>query len=216
MKITKYNHSCLLVEDAGKRLLIDPGAWSFGEGLFAVEDVGAVDVILLTHEHRDHTDIDILKQFVAVGDTAIVTHDNLAVQLEDAGLVVQRIALSMPLELAGFTIRAYGADHGPLPVSVPHNIAYVINGRLCHPGDSLRVEELEQIEILALPVGAPWMRAVDAVEMVERLNPKHVLPIHDSVFVPQLRTRVVEMLQTKLSSSSVTMHPLGDNGAVDL
>lgn len=216
MKITKYNHSCLLVEEAGKRLLIDPGAWSFGDGMYQVEDVGPVDVILLTHEHRDHTDAEVLKKIVALGGTVVVTHDNLAIQLEDAGLVVQRISLSAPLELAGFTVRAYGADHGKLPVSVPHNIAYVINGRLCHPGDSLKVEVLDQIEILALPVGAPWMRVVDALEMVEKLNPKHILPIHDGVFVPQLRSRVVEMLQEKLSSSSVTIHTWGDNGTLEL
>ena len=61
MKIYKYLHSCLVLEENGKRLLIDPGAFSFLEGLLKPEDIGPVDAILLTHQHLDHYYPDALK-----------------------------------------------------------------------------------------------------------------------------------------------------------
>ncbi len=49
MKITKYGHCCLFVEEQGLRILIDPGM--FTEGKHPVENI---DVLLITHEHQDH------------------------------------------------------------------------------------------------------------------------------------------------------------------
>lgn len=216
MKITKLFHSCLLIEEENKRLLIDPGKWSFGENLFTVAEVGAVDVILLTHEHADHSNIEAIKEFVSLGETKIITHDNLAIKLEEQGLNVDRIAVGQPQDIAGFKIEAYGADHAQLPVPVPHNLAFVINGRLCHPGDSLRVENLEQIEILAVPVGGPWMKLVEALEMIDDLKPVHAFPIHDASTVSDLRPRLSEMLNQNLENSDTKFYQLGDKGSLEL
>jgi L-ascorbate metabolism protein UlaG (beta-lactamase superfamily) len=216
MKIYKYNHSCLLIEEDGKRLLIDPGKWSFGDNFFKVADVGAVDVILLTHEHADHTNVEALKDFVRLGEVKIITHDNLALRLEEHDLKVDRIAVGKPQEVAGFRIEAYGADHAQLPVPVPHNLAYVINGRMCHPGDSLRIEGLERIEILALPVGGPWMKINEALQMLSELKPAHSFPIHDASTVEDLRPRLSEMLSLSLKETDSTFHSIGDHGSLEL
>lgn len=216
MKITKYNHSCLLVEENGKRILIDPGRWSFGDNFFEVAHVGRVDVILLTHEHSDHTSSEVLHKFIELGPTTILTHDNLALQLENENLEVNRIAVGQPIELAGFKIEAYGADHGPLPVPVPHNLAYVINGRLCHPGDSLRVEGLERIETLAVPVGGPWMKVSEALDMIEELKPVNIIPIHDASTVSDLRPRLSEMLSEALQNKNCNFIAIGDSGTVEI
>ena len=50
MRITKYTHACIRLEDAGKVLVIDPGEWTEPDAW-----VGA-DAILVTHEHSDHVD----------------------------------------------------------------------------------------------------------------------------------------------------------------
>ena len=49
MKITKFGHSCLLVEENGVRILFDPGSYSTAQN-----DVKNIDVVLITHEHSDH------------------------------------------------------------------------------------------------------------------------------------------------------------------
>ena len=49
MKITKFGHSCLLVEEGGARILLDPGKYSILQN-----NVENVDAIVITHEHQDH------------------------------------------------------------------------------------------------------------------------------------------------------------------
>jgi L-ascorbate metabolism protein UlaG (beta-lactamase superfamily) len=51
MRLTKFGHSCLLVEEGGARVLLDPG--SFSEGFETLEGLTAVCV---THQHVDHVD----------------------------------------------------------------------------------------------------------------------------------------------------------------
>ena len=50
MLITKFTHSCVRLEKAGRVLVIDPGMWSEAGAL-----LGA-DAVLVTHEHVDHVD----------------------------------------------------------------------------------------------------------------------------------------------------------------
>ena len=50
MRITKFTHSCVRLENAGRVLVIDPGVWSEAGAL-----LGA-DAVLVTHEHADHVD----------------------------------------------------------------------------------------------------------------------------------------------------------------
>ncbi len=49
MRVTKEEHACLLVENEGKTLVVDPG--SFTTALVGLTDVVA---IVITHEHADH------------------------------------------------------------------------------------------------------------------------------------------------------------------
>ncbi|NUO91104.1 MAG: MBL fold metallo-hydrolase, partial [Dermatophilaceae bacterium] len=44
MRVTHLGHACLLVEIAGRRLLIDPGTFSTG-----FEQLTELDAILVTH-----------------------------------------------------------------------------------------------------------------------------------------------------------------------
>ncbi len=54
MKITKFVHSCLLVEAEGKVILVDPGDFSWGSGTFDIVKLNQLDKIVITHEHSDH------------------------------------------------------------------------------------------------------------------------------------------------------------------
>src|SRR5215831_8948232 len=64
MKISKYIHSCILVESGKERLLIDPGPFTFIEGKVKAGDFKAVTTILFTHKHYDHYDIEALKEIL--------------------------------------------------------------------------------------------------------------------------------------------------------
>lgn len=61
MRIRHLNHSCLLVETAGVSVLVDPGSFS-AEAVRAMEDLDSLDAILVTHQHADHVDPDLLDE----------------------------------------------------------------------------------------------------------------------------------------------------------
>jgi L-ascorbate metabolism protein UlaG (beta-lactamase superfamily) len=50
MKISKYIHSCILVESKKERLLIDPGPFTFIEGKVKAGDFKGLTTILFTHK----------------------------------------------------------------------------------------------------------------------------------------------------------------------
>lgn len=52
MKITKFGHCCLLVEENNLRILIDPGNY-----LKRADDLKDIDTMLITHSHQDYLDI---------------------------------------------------------------------------------------------------------------------------------------------------------------
>jgi len=183
MKITKYNHACLLLEDNGKRLLFDPGVFTFSEN-FQAKDIGAVDVIVLTHIHLDHTAPDNLKALLNLGQATIVAGPEIASELTKQGLAVQTIAPGSEQEFAGFKIESFPATHGPMPVPPAENFAYFVNARLLHPGDSFATEGLPQPEILALPTQGPWTRLIDVVEYAKNLKPELALAIHNAAYTP--------------------------------
>ena len=60
MKITKFPQSCLLIETKGKRILIDPGILKYKEEYFDIWN--NVDIILITHKHPDHCNVEVLKK----------------------------------------------------------------------------------------------------------------------------------------------------------
>ena len=57
MMITKFGHSCLLVEEEGVRVLFDPGDWTIEQNT-----VERLDAICITHEHGDHCSIPSLQE----------------------------------------------------------------------------------------------------------------------------------------------------------
>src|SRR5260221_254747 len=60
MKITRFVQSCLLVEEGNARILIDPS----GEEQERLAEFGQLDAILYTHEHGDHFDAEMAKNFI--------------------------------------------------------------------------------------------------------------------------------------------------------
>ena len=55
MKITKFGHCCLLIEEGEAQILTDPGNYN------DTPEVENLDAILITHEHSDHFHLDALK-----------------------------------------------------------------------------------------------------------------------------------------------------------
>lgn len=177
MKITKYGHACLRVQDAAADILIDPGTFSAG-----FEGLAGLTAVLVTHQHPDHLDRDRLPAVLAANPgVSIYADEGTAGQLAESGVDATAVHSGDRLDV-GTSVQAIGRDHAVIHADVPviPNVGYLIGGRLLHPGDSLTVPETD-VEILAVPASAPWMAIKEAVEFYRAVNPAVAFGIHEKV-----------------------------------
>lgn len=166
--ITKLVHACLLVEVAGRRILLDPGIFTTRDERFDLSMVEGVDRILITHEHADHVDVDLVRGVVERSDAPDVeTTSSLSQILFNQG--IEAISAGSP---------RFAAPHERIPIGPgPENTGFHVEGVLSHPGDSHSF--VETMPILAMPFAAPWGSLVAGVDRTRLVKPRYVIPIHD-------------------------------------
>ncbi|TSA46601.1 MBL fold metallo-hydrolase [bacterium] len=205
----KYLHSCLLIEDHGQKLLVDPGIFTFVDGRVKAADFGRVDAVLFTHTHDDHMDIPVLKEIVAVSKPRLITHRDAAVRLESESLgPVEILEAGQEININGLSIRAFQAPHEEIPTEPPYNQAYLVGGKLLITGDSFRIEGLKMCEILTLPTGGPWLNLPDALRFAKSLNPRIVFPVHDGIFTDFYCQRLNGLVKNSLEKSGIEFRQL--------
>jgi L-ascorbate metabolism protein UlaG (beta-lactamase superfamily) len=216
MRIRKYIHSCLLVESGDARILFDPGKFSFLDGAVKPESFSDLSAIVLTHQHPDHMDADSLKTIVERNPSAVVlANTQIREQLGKAGIEVE-VFESGAREVRGCRLEAIGAAHAEiLNAERPQNVAYVVDGRLLHPGDSFdhSLDGRKGIELLALPLMAPWNTELAVAEFALRLAPKTVFPIHDGYAKDFFLTSRYENFTKYFAKHDIEFVPLKDVGA---
>jgi len=208
MLIKKYLHSCLLIENKGKKLLIDPGAYCFIENKIKPSDIGPVDAILITHNHQDHYSPEAVRVIARMRSPVILAGEEIGSLLEGENFEYQPVSGGEVITVAGFTIRSFEAAHGPLPAVLPNNLGFLINETILHPGDSYNVHDAGRLEVLALPVGGTWARLVDSLEFAKRLKPKTIIPIHDAMLKDFALERIYDLCRHNLERHSIIFHPL--------
>ena len=178
MRLTKFGHSCLLVEEGGARVLLDPG--SFSDGFETLEGLTAV---CLTHQHVDHVDPERVRPLLDRNPgVRVVSDEGSAEALGEAGADVEVVHDGDELALGGLALRVVGRDHAAVHPEVPvvPNVGYLVGGRLFHPGDALTMPG-EPVEVLAVPAGAPWLKLADAVDYLREVGPRVAVPVHEKV-----------------------------------
>ena len=182
MHVTRFGHSAVLVEAAGQRVLIDPGAFSSPD----VFEVQGLDAIVVTHQHADHLDRDRIGALLERNPGAIRLSDP-----ETAALVDGFTAHSDGdvTELGTITITGVGTTHAEILPVIPRvtNTGVLITAggepTLFHPGDAYAYTP-EGVDILAAPLSAPWTKVAETVDFVRRVSPGVVFPIHDAGVTP--------------------------------
>jgi L-ascorbate metabolism protein UlaG (beta-lactamase superfamily) len=186
MRLTHLGHACLLVETAGQQLLIDPGEYS--AGFTRLHDLAA---ILLTHQHADHVDPERIGDVVANNpDAVVIAEPETAALLREHG---GREWPVMPLrggeETAVGPVRLLGVGdrHAFNHDGVPRcgNTGFVVTAdgepTLLHPGDAYDARPEVSVDVLAVPLSAPWAAVRDTLEFVSRISPRYAVPVHDAL-----------------------------------
>jgi L-ascorbate metabolism protein UlaG (beta-lactamase superfamily) len=193
MRIAKYVHSCLLVENGEDRILLDPGTFTFTGDSVTLETFDRIAAIVITHRHADHVDAAAVKKIVERNrSAAVLANADVCALLKESGVSGETFE-SGERRVGGTTLRAIPAEHAALLNAVPPpNVGYVVEEQLLHPGDSFApsLDACRGIPMLALPITAPWTSELGAAEFADRVAPTAVIPIHDGyVKEPFVRMR---------------------------
>ncbi|MEU8612828.1 MBL fold metallo-hydrolase [Actinoplanes sp. NPDC048791] len=166
MRITKFTHACVRLEEDGRVLVIDPGTWSEPAAL-----IGA-DAVLVTHEHTDH--IDVLRLAGLGGPVHAPAGADIA------RIDVIPVSPGDTFTAEGFSVAAVGGRHAPIHDGQPDcpNLGYVVEGAVYHPGDSLHVPR-QPVDTLLVPAQGSWLKMGEAIDFVRAVNPRRAFAIHD-------------------------------------
>lgn len=177
MKITKFGHACVTIEDGERRLVIDPGGLTDPSVLD-----GATDV-LVTHEHFDHFSEAALREAAAGHELRVWTNNAVAAKLDGIGGFggqVRTVGDGAAFTAQGFEIQVHGTWHAVLHRDNPRvgNIGFLIGGKVFHPGDALTVPAVP-VDTLLLPIHGPWSTTGELIDYVREVAPARVRAIHD-------------------------------------
>lgn len=180
MKLTKFGHSCFLIEENNIRILFDPGSFST-----IPNNLKNIDFILITHEHADHCDLDSLKNILKDNLTAkIFTNNGVGAVLKKDGIAYEILEDGQNFIFKDVLIEAFGDKHSIIYSGIPQiqNTGYFINNKFFYPGDNF-INPGKPIPVLALPISAPWMKISEALDYALALAPRKCLPAHDGILV---------------------------------
>ena len=183
MKITKYLHSCLVFEKEGFKLLIDPGTFSFAEGFIEADEFNDVDAIIITHIHPDHLDKENRPKIVALSDAKVYTVPQVTDELKKIALQSEPI----PTTIGPFSLELIPLKHEIiLDNPLPEMMGLLIDGKVLHPVDSFEDKLLAYagIELLILPIMAPFTNELIVAAFADKMKPKRILPVHDGFAKP--------------------------------
>ncbi|QHK19568.1 MBL fold metallo-hydrolase [Pseudarthrobacter psychrotolerans] len=183
MKLTKYTHACVRLEQDSRVLVLDPGTFSE-----TAEALDGAQAVLITHEHGDHVDVPAMVNALRGSDgLAVFAPAGVAVHLrEEAPQAAARIHTVEPgstFDAAGFNVRSFGGQHALIHPQVPivANIGYLVDGNVYHPGDSFIVPDGLSVQTLLVPIHAPWSKISEVVDFVIAVRAPRAFQIHDGL-----------------------------------
>jgi L-ascorbate metabolism protein UlaG (beta-lactamase superfamily) len=165
MVITWYGQACFKIQSGDKTVIIDP----FSKKIGLTPPTGQADIVLVTHDHFDHNNIDAVK-----GEYFLINGPG---EYEVKGVKVRGIL--------SFHDSEGGTKRGV-------NTLYVIELegiRILHAGDlgqelldDYQLGEIGEIHILLIPVGGFFtIDGKAAAGIVNQVEPKIAIPMHYKV-----------------------------------
>jgi L-ascorbate metabolism protein UlaG (beta-lactamase superfamily) len=177
MELTKHGHACVVLGQDGRRLVIDPGAFTDPSVL------NGADAVLVTHEHFDHVVPDQLRAAMeADPGLEVWTNGPVAGQLEGLGPRVHVVGDGDAVTAAGFDVHVHGELHEVIHPDIPRvgNIGFLVDGQVFHPGDAFTVPG-EPVATLLLPVHAPWSKVSEVIDYVRAVDADQAYAVHDGL-----------------------------------
>jgi L-ascorbate metabolism protein UlaG (beta-lactamase superfamily) len=186
MRVDWHGQSALTLEGEAATVFIDPwdsgtvGGWEGIEWDYpAIQSPAGVDLLIVTHEHRDHNGVEVIDGEPTLVRSLAGTHET---------------PLGDVVAIASEHDEAAGTERGPNTI-----VVFTLDGiRVAHFGDfgqaALRPEQrvhLDGIDLLFLPVGGgPTIDGATAAGIAKDLAPSWVVPMH-------YKTEKINFLETE-------------------
>lgn len=168
MIIQYYGHSCFKItaKPAGRgqedmTAFIDP----FSKEIGLRPPQGSADLVLVTHNHHDHNNVEAIK-----GDPSVI---DIPGEYSVKGVNIVGIKT--------FHDKKEGTERGA-------NTIFILETeelRICHLGDlgealdEKKLEAINGIDILMIPIGGKYtIDAKEAVDIIKKIEPTIIIPIH--------------------------------------
>jgi len=181
LKITPIQHASMMIEAGGQVIHVDP--WSKGN----YEGLPQAGIILITHTHGDHLDMNILPK-LRKAETVVIAPPAAAATVPDA--TVLRNGESKTIGPWKFdALPMYNQKRSSAPGKVFHEKGvgngYVVTYgglRIYIAGDTEGIPEmkaLQGIDVAFLPMNLPYtMPPEEAAEAAKAFKPRIVYPYH--------------------------------------
>ena len=189
MEITWLGHSCFRLRGSEATVITDPYAPDLGYTLGKPK----ADIITVSHQHSDHNYVQ------GIPNARVIS-----------GPGEYEISNVLVIGTATYHDDAQGAQRGK-------NTVYLIemdDVTVCHLGDlghvltSEQTEELDNVDVLLIPVGGVYtIDARLAAEVVRQLDPKVVIPMHYKTPVVTLELEPVDRFLRELGVSNLEPSP---------
>lgn len=175
MRLTKHEHAALVLVESGHTLVVDPGSFTS-----PLEDLVGLVGVVITHEHADHWTADHLTR-LQKAHPGVPIYGPEGVVHAAAGFDVIAVSPGDRLDVGPFHLEFFGGTHAVIHESIPNvdNVGVLVNDALYYPGDSYAVPKRSKVQLLAAPVGAPWLKIGDAIDFVLDVKPDRVFATHD-------------------------------------
>ena len=129
MELTRYEHACVVLEQDGRRLVIDPPVHPIPRRS------PRVVAVVATHEHPDHWTEEHL---AALREGPGCACSARRVALAASGQPVERVRAGDVVEVEGFRLEFFGAEHAVIHSSIPvvDNVGVLVDDAFYYGGDS--------------------------------------------------------------------------------
>jgi L-ascorbate metabolism protein UlaG (beta-lactamase superfamily) len=211
MKITKFEHACMVIQKGTSSLIIDPGAFTT-----PLTDIMGVVAIVITHEHADHWTPEQLKRILERNpDARILGPGGVVAAATD--FKVERVTHGDELEVGDFRLRFFGEKHAVIHESIPvvDNVAVLVDDSFYYAGDSYTVPSVP-VQTLAVPIGAPWLKIGEAMDYVLAVAPRRSFPVHEAVLSQIGKTMAGERIETVTRLGGGEFVTLASGQSIDL